>query len=690
MRRLTLIRVAAMLLATLQTIGAQQTPTDTEKLLAHAHHKAIMDGDLQGAIAEYRKIVASAGANRALAAQALVRMADCYQKLGDSQSRVIYERVVREYADQKDAVVVARAGLRHAQSTSVPTISDRLVWTGPKVDMFGQVSPDGRFITYVDWGGDQNLIVRDIVTNTDRPLTVTGPSVGFSQFAEFSTISRDGTQVAYAWYNEKGQYDLRILPLHAPTGTEPRRFFASRDDIQRISPRDWSPDGKWIAVSIRRTDGSSQIGLVAVADGSLRVLKSIDWRGANKITFSPDGRFIAYDMPTGESHAERNVYVMSADASTENAVVSHPSRNILMAWATNGHVLFASDRTGQPALWAQAVANGKAHGAPTMIRRDIGDSWPLGLTTTGALHIFKGPSANYVQVTRANLAEGKILPPAAGSFHKYIGSGGAASWSPDGKYLSYTVCGTTRGAACTIAIASPETGRVREIRPKLSYLGGPRWSVGGESFLTDGSDLKGRRALYRIDAQTGDIKFLHDRLGAITQWAPDEKKFYYRNGGSIIEHDPSNGAQREIFRERAKGNSISIKVSPDGRNIAAVEWSPTAVTLYVIPISGGAPMELLRTKRPEELNGFQLQWTPDSRELVVPKGRGPSLPVEWWVVSLNGAPPRKLDVSVENFALSGTNGALIHPDGQQIAFVAAAGERGAEVWALENILPTVR
>ena len=30
---------------------------------------------------------------------------------------------------------------------------DRAVWTGPDVDMFGRVSPDGTFITYVDWGG---------------------------------------------------------------------------------------------------------------------------------------------------------------------------------------------------------------------------------------------------------------------------------------------------------------------------------------------------------------------------------------------------------------------------------------------------------------------------------------------------------------------------------------------------------
>lgn len=60
-----------------------------DKLLASAQHKATVDGDLKGAIEEYKKIVAGAGTNRALAAQALVRMAVCYQKVGDAEAKKI-------------------------------------------------------------------------------------------------------------------------------------------------------------------------------------------------------------------------------------------------------------------------------------------------------------------------------------------------------------------------------------------------------------------------------------------------------------------------------------------------------------------------------------------------------------------------------------------------------------------------
>ena len=66
-----------------------------------------MDGDLAGAIEEYNTIVATAGINRTVAAQALVRIAECYQKLGDASANSTDEQILREYADQKDAADTA-------------------------------------------------------------------------------------------------------------------------------------------------------------------------------------------------------------------------------------------------------------------------------------------------------------------------------------------------------------------------------------------------------------------------------------------------------------------------------------------------------------------------------------------------------------------------------------------------------
>jgi Tol biopolymer transport system component len=661
--------------------GATAQRNQAEIDLQAAIRAETVNGDLQNAIKAYAAIVSKHKGDRATAATALVRMAECYQKLGDAQAQAIYERVVREYSDQKDAVNQARARL--APEAAVPVVrGDRPVWLGPKAEMSGsgQVSPDGRFITYVDW--DLNLTVHDVVTNTDRPLTSTGPAVGFSQEAGFSTISRDGKQVAYAWFNDKSLYDLRILPLQAATQSQPRVLFSGNHDFRDIFPRDWSPDGKFIAVSIRRKDATSQIGLAAVADGSVRVLKSVDWRGANTILFSPDGRWIAYDLPVGDSDEVRSLYVMAVDGSVEHAVVTHPSRNVLMAWTHDGrNILFASDRSGQTALWAQRIAGGKSAGGPAMIKRDIGSSVSLGLTNSGSLYVRKGRSANYVQVANVDFSERRILPSQSGTFQQFIGSGGSPSWSPDGKSLLYGVCRPQ--AACAIAVGSPESGHVREVRPKMAYLGATRWSADGQSFITDGTDLRGKRALYRINARTGEISFLHERPGAVVQLAPDEKKIYYRVGGSIIERDIVVGSERELFHERAKGNSISIKVSPNGRQIAAVETAGTKQTLYLLPISGDAPIELLRSKSGETLNGFRLEWMPDGRSVILPKVPSPGSPTELWMVPIDSQSAQKLDFHVDGLE----PGFAIHPDGRQIAFVAAAGKQDAEVWALENFLP---
>ena len=129
MNRLFVMCVAALLIAALQTTGAQQGTAQLEKQLARAHHKATVDGDLPGAIEEYKQIVAAAGSNRTIAAQALVRMAECYQKLGDAEARHIYERV---FATTQ--IRSAGHGRAHAAGTRHRRLAAgvRAVWTGPR------------------------------------------------------------------------------------------------------------------------------------------------------------------------------------------------------------------------------------------------------------------------------------------------------------------------------------------------------------------------------------------------------------------------------------------------------------------------------------------------------------------------------------------------------------------------------
>ncbi len=50
-------------------------------MLGGALHQEEVEGDLKGAIAAYRKVLAAPGVSRKIAAEALVHLGQCYEKL---------------------------------------------------------------------------------------------------------------------------------------------------------------------------------------------------------------------------------------------------------------------------------------------------------------------------------------------------------------------------------------------------------------------------------------------------------------------------------------------------------------------------------------------------------------------------------------------------------------------------------
>lgn len=684
MKSLRFITVAVLAAMAATSTLAADKPDQAQVLMEAARKKEVVDGDLRGAIEQYKTIASKHAGNRRFAAAALLRLAECYRKLGDTESRAVYERIMRDYSDQSEAVTVARERLGPGGPARDQRgeLALRKVWTG---DLSGQVSADGRRMTYVDWSSPSTdlwgtLHVRDLATGADRVLVQRRLPKGG---AFSSVISKDGGQVAYEWCVDQ-DCELRAVPMQGNGIPASRRIFAHAD-VETVKLMDWSPNGKWIAAFLRRKDRSSQIALIGAADGALRVLKSVNWAGPENMFFSPDGHELAYDLNADDKSGQKDVFVLATDGSRETQPVVSPSNDLVMAWTPDGkRLLFASDRSGALGLWSLPLSGGKPQGTPELVKANIGTVHSLGITAVGALYLGHQASTRDIEISALDLAAGKQVGPPVRPIDTFVGGNADPYWSRDGKYLAYR---SSRGDRNVICIRSVETRTVRElpVGAGLPWIIGLSWSPDQRYFLVAGEDDKGRHGVFRIDAQSGSVAPVAvpvpERLSYEGfSWSPDGQRIYYHSQkGTIYERDMATGATRDI----AKGKYGPISLSPDGRWIAASNGE----AFVAVPVAGGEPQQLLKLEKGQWTNNTAMPWTPDSKTVLVRKMLGEGgKQSELWAVPLDGsAPPRKLDFDANRIATYQPGKMRLHPDGRRLAYV--FGEFTSELWVLENFLP---
>lgn len=666
-----------------------QKPQAAETLLQTAIKKEVVDGDLKGAIEQYKKVAQSG--NRPIAAQALLHMAECYQKLGDGEARKIYERIVREFGDQTQAVAAARAQL----GNSAGEAATRRIWTAtPGADLaYSSASHDGRWFTFIDYNVE-NLFVHDLVTGMTRQVTDsaaerTPGDPGFVE-PEENAFSRDNKQLAYAWYKPKDhRYEVRIVDLAGTGIPNFRRVFAS-EEVQWIGPDDWSPDGKWLTVQLNRKDHTYQLGLLSVQDGSLRVLKTkVDHRGATRLLFSPDGRYVAFDTHPSETDIHRDVYIMPVDGGAEVPVAVTPSEEVLMGWSPDGsRLIFSSDRTGSTDLWSQAIVNGKPQGPPEFLRRDIGNFWPMRLTSSGSLMAdVRNSLGTSIRIADFDFGSGQFLSQPIDPVQEFVSNNLSPVWSPDGKSLAYL----TRQNRRKLAIRSMDTGKVRELDIRMRWVGYDlAWSPDGRAVAVTGNDMTETSGIYRIDLQTGEVSRLAlspegHSIGGAT-WSPDGSKLYYRDAleapagpATFIERDLSRGRERELISRRNLGG---LNLSPDGRFIGTGTQDAVAKTVsqLLIPVNGDPVRELIHANQPDGY-GFW-GWAPDSKSVFLVRVQGAN-PREVWRAPVDGSALRKLDLKLD----ASFGGLRVNPDRRKVAFQVQPPPKPEEVWVTENFLP---
>ncbi|MFB3112692.1 MAG: protein kinase, partial [Gemmatimonadales bacterium] len=586
-----------------------------------------------------------------------------------------------KYSPRIGVIVMAATLIFLLVSLLMPTegMVIRQVWS-PALDTLGGVSPDGRYLSFVQWNTG-NLALRNLTTGENRDLTNKGSWVDSNEFAEASRVSPDGKQIAYAWFNENF-YDLRLIGLD---GSEPRVLFAD-DEVAYLEPEAWSPDGKHILVLLSKKDKTNQIVLISSENGSVRVLKTFDWRYPLNMSISPDGRYVAYDFPQEENSSRRDIFLIAIDGSGEIPLIKHAGDDLLPVWAPDGNrIVFGSDRTGAMALWALQVVDGKPQGSPELIKKDMGRFYPIGFTPNSSFYYSLQSGMPDVYTATLDLGTGKFLAPATPVAQRFVGTNFTPDFSPDGKnllYLSQRGRSASGAGSRVLVIHSLESGEERVLSPKLPFHRVhtvPRWSPDGRSILVTSRDLKGGQGCYRIDSQTGEFTSIVQRTPSIggklilAVWSADGKAIIFQRGASIVVRDIDSGQEKVLY---SSNHIHAWALSQDGRQLALTVPSKDQANnttpansnvLLVMPATGGQAKELFRVPAKEEITA--VVWTADGRQLLFCKVSGPrNMEEELWRIPADGGKPQPLalDLTAKQLALL-----RFHPDdGTRVAFTA--------------------
>jgi Tol biopolymer transport system component len=667
-------RFASIVLAALLAAGSV-TAQDLERLFKAAVNTETVDRNCRAAIEQYQKVVT--GNNRALAAQALLRMAGCYQNLGDPEAQETYQRIIDDYPEQKVAVSTAKRNLEPARAVgSTSRVLSRLT-----LDAQSHVSRDGRWLPLIDWNTNA-LILRDLRSGQDTQLTNTGVRgpVG-QQYPGYSRVSPDGKTIAFSWLNGE-RYEIRLLDIDPPGRAQPVTLYQN-SDIPYLQPFAWSPDGKYLAVGLERVDRTGQVALLSVKDGILQPLESFAWRGEmSGMAFSPDGKWLAYDLPAEDDAGQHDVFVLAMDRHQKSTITAHRRDDKLVTWSPDGaYVLFSSDRTGARQLWAQRMDGGKAVGAPRSVTADFGSF--AGISADGAMYdVLTTRTSSLFRIVDFDFTTGRATSTPVDPGEEYFSANGSAqaAWSADGRQLllNRRIGGDPLGQ--TFAIINTDGSKVREVRPQLHGYGPFVWSRDGRSLYAPGEELKGRHGIVQIDSITGIARVIaaddSSTPGPLTVVgdSPDGGAIYYGRlegkpgagfGGialHLFERNMNSGAEREITSLKGDGQEHVPdfwypQLSPDGRHIIAGESAPGGRMLTVIDVATGE-------RRVTSSAGSFMMWTPDSRSVFAEErssGRPPRV-VRVWIDS------GKSEAVDWNLGYEGRN-FRPHPDGRRLVYV---------------------
>jgi Tol biopolymer transport system component len=704
------IMVISLLCLGLQAILLGQD-TQPAQLLSQAIYQEQVNGDLDKAIKIYQVIVIDYANQRDIAAEALLHLGLCYEKLGLEEAQKAYRRLIDEYPEQTEIVFKARTrldGLKQKLTNLDPGPTFRKIRIASNPQN-GVLSPDGKKLAFMSEGGVwviplQGKVNPDIAGEPVRIATLPNIWEGSGMIA----WSGDGNWIAVYGGSPDSEEGSIVSVIPAKGGA--LRMVRLPDQgghlwSYRLS---LSPDGQRLTFSALETGKSHgdvtdsherSIYTIPVAGGQPEKVSS-GW--ARLPSFSPDGKFIAYVGYRHRSNWQENdedhriigdLYVVHSEGGRPVKLANVDGRLRGPVWSPDGRFIAGHLEPGGSNASKELVVyelSGDGTSAQEIEKIMLPrNSWRMlaGWTPEDELGVF-------IETVRHSAIY--TVPASGGKAVQVVPDGGGPyypRWSNDGERIYFR--GFTEEEEKVLALFVPASGgdpievHVESERKLVSIIPGGGLNISPDDknivmcayqvpYIPDeGCDLW----TISMDGTPPNRLTNDPSFEGYPCWSPDGKSIAFIDW---IE-DPGGEEFRAIFTIPAKGGVVkqistktdsvtggAIAYSPDGRQIAFFSGS----SIRSIATEGGPSVVLVKDIKSGRHS--DLAFSPDGTK-IAHNDYG-----KIWITSLPAGESQELHTGlISDARLTGFSWS---PDGKKIAFL---GETGGdlEFWLIGNFLP---
>jgi eukaryotic-like serine/threonine-protein kinase len=531
----------------------------------------------------------------------------------------------------------------------------RLMSTGEAHNLL----PSEMVVQYLSWFPDSArlLLARQLSPIAKMGLWVM-PILGgkprqLSDEGWSGSVSPDGSQITFlksAAFGETGS-ELWIM---SSDGSNQRKIVSDPEGGMVFSSPTWSPDGRWIAYDKFRFGNFTNGGWVEIFNLERGTRSTVVNQPllAWGTVWLPDGRLIyAVSEPPPVQNTTNfwSIFVDSATGRPPGAPVKITSGEDFVNYAsatTEGKkFVFSKCKVQLDVYVAEFFAKGPHLATPRRLTLDDADDLPLDWTFDDSSVLFlsnRTGAGNIFNIFTQRIDQNSADMVVSGPEQKMM-----ARMNPDGSQIIYSVPPNLPGVVSQGPRATetvPQTVRLLRVPTQ----GGP------SQLILEGPDI---------------VNFQCSRAPAniciLSRSQPDSFVF--------AAFDPTNGSQREVAKLHQTPSGWNWSLSPDGTTIATIEFSGKNQQIHLISLSGQA-QRTIALKDWDNLRS--LDWAADGKGFFISSNSTGHLSTLLYVDLAGNAHPLW---QLKNFQ---ANWGIPSHDGKYVAIAAPTTECNA--WMVEN------